>query len=353
MSCQESFSRRAPPTIPIVAMPKEPKPLYDLSPVRIGSHVIDPPLVLSPMAGVTDRPFRVLCRTLGAGLAVAEMAHTDPRLRDTEKSRTRRDHQGESGPIAVQLAGSDPAMLAAAAQLNVSEGAEIIDINMGCPAKKVCGAAAGSALLQDEALVARILTAVVSAVDVPVTLKFRTGFRRGQRNALRIARIAEDCGVQSLALHGRTREDQYLGEAEYETIAAVKAASRLPVFANGDVTSAEKALAVLKATSADGLFIGRAAQGNPWIFQEISSYLRTGRRPNPASQEEVGSTLLAHLQALYGLYGAERGLRVARKHIQWYCEGRSGAEQFWPRVRGLTSTDAQLAAVREFFAVSA
>jgi tRNA-dihydrouridine synthase B len=325
---------------------------HDLPPVRIGAHVIDPPLVLSPMAGVTDRPFRVLCRKLGAGLAVAEMAHADPRLRDTEKSRARRDHQGEPGPIAVQLAGSDPAMLAAAAQRNVAEGAEIIDINMGCPAKKVCGAAAGSALLRDEALVGRILTAVVAAVDVPVTLKFRTGFHRSQRNALRIARIAEDCGIQSLALHGRTREDQYLGDAEYETIASVKAASKLPVFANGDVTSPEKALAVLQATSADGLFIGRAAQGNPWIFQEILNYLRTGALTTPASQEEVGRTLLTHMDALYGLYGAERGLRVARKHIQWYCEGRAGAEQFWPEVRELTTTDAQLAAVRGFFAVA-
>ncbi len=302
------------------------------------------------MAGVTDRPFRVLCRRLGAGLAVSEMAHADPRLRHTEKSRTRRDHAGEPGPIAVQLAGADPQLLAEAARWNVDQGAEIIDINMGCPAKKVCGALSGSALLRDEVLVARILEAVVSAVEVPVTLKFRTGFSRQSRNALRIARIAEQSGVASLALHGRTREDFYLGAAEYETIAAVKQAVRIPLFANGDVDGPQKAAEVLRLTGADGLYIGRAAQGNPWIFREIAGYLRTGQRPPPPSDAEVRAVLLRHLDELYALYGEGRGLRVARKHIQWYCETRPEAERFWREVCILSDAASQRAAVAAFFA---
>ena len=305
------------------------------------------------MAGVTDRAFRVLCRRLGAGLAVAEMAHDDPALRDTEKSRTRRDHQGEPGPIAVQLAGSDPQRLAEAALWNIDEGAEIIDLNMGCPAKKVCGAAAGSALLRDEALVARILTTVVKRVQsahpqVPVTLKFRTGFSRGARNALQIARIAEDSGVASLALHGRTREDQYLGAAEYDTIAMVKQQAGIPVFANGDVTTPDKAREVLQYTGADGLFIGRAAQGNPWIFREITSVLRGGEVLQPPSAAEVRAVLLEHLDALYELYGEVRGVRVARKHIQWYCAAREGADVFWRRVCTLNDAAAQRQAVSAF-----
>ncbi len=324
-----------------------------LEPVLLGPHRIDPPLVLSPMAGVTDRPFRVLCRRLGAGLAVAEMAHADPALRDTEKSRTRRDHQGESGPIAVQLAGSDPQLLAAAALWNIGEGAEIIDLNMGCPAKKVCGAAAGSALLCDEPLVARILEAVVKAVhaahpQVPVTLKFRTGFSRAARNALNIARIAEQSGIAALALHGRTREDHYQGAAEYDTIAAVKQQVRIPVFANGDVTTPETARLVLQHTGADGLFIGRAAQGNPWIFREIAACLRTGVGLPPPTAVEVRAVLLEHLDALYALYGEGRGVRVARKHIQWYCGEREGAAAFWQRVCTLTDAGAQRLAVSEF-----
>lgn len=305
------------------------------------------------MAGVTDRPFRVLCRRLGAGLAIAEMAHADPKLRDTEKSRTRRDHFGEPGPIAVQLAGSDPQLLAEAALWNIGEGAEIIDLNMGCPAKKVCGAAAGSALLRDERLVERILSTVVQAVrqahpQVPVTLKFRTGFSRQARNALAIARIAEDAGIAALALHGRTREDHYEGSAEYDTIAAVKASVRLPVFANGDVTDAGKARAVLRHTGADGLFIGRAAQGNPWIFREIRAGLERGEVVSAPSDAEVRATLLEHLDALYALYGEGRGVRVARKHIQWYCADRPGAEAFWRRVCTLTDVAAQRQAVSEF-----
>jgi len=302
------------------------------------------------MAGVTDRPFRVLCRRLGAGLAVSEMALADPRFRDTEKSRTRRDHVGEPGPISVQLAGADPALLAEGARWNVEQGAQIIDINMGCPAKKVCGALSGSALLRDESLVARILEAVVRAVEVPVTLKFRTGFSRQQRNALRIARLAEDAGIAALALHGRTREDFYQGSAEYQTIAEVKQAVRIPVFANGDVDSPEKARAVLAATGADGLFIGRAAQGNPWIFREIGHYLATGVHLPPPAVREIRDTLLTHLDALYGLYGEQRGVRVARKHIQWYCESRPGADAFWRDLCGLTSPTEQRAAVAGFFA---
>lgn len=310
------------------------------------------------MAGVTDRPFRVLCRRLGAGLAVAEMAHADPALRDTEKSRTRRDHQGEPGPIAVQLAGSDPQLLAAAALWNIGEGAEIIDLNMGCPAKKVCGAAAGSALLRDEKLVARILNTVASAVraahpQVPVTLKFRTGFSRTARNALQIARIAEEAGIAALALHGRTREDHYEGSAEYDTIAAVKQQVGIPVFANGDVTTPDKARAVLKHTGADGLFIGRAAQGNPWIFREIATALRSGAVHAPPSDMEVRAVLLEHLDALYALYGEARGVRVARKHIQWYCAGREGAGVFWQKVCTLADTAAQRQAVSEFVSISA
>ncbi len=334
----------------------QPPATFVLAPVLIGPHRIDPPLVLSPMAGVTDRPFRVLCRRLGAGLAVAEMAHADPKLRDTEKSRTRRDHQGELGPIAVQLAGSDPQLLAEAALWNIREGAEIIDLNMGCPAKKVCGAAAGSALLRDEPLVARILTAVVTAVQresphVPVTLKFRTGFTRESRNALNIAGIAEAAGIAALALHGRTREDHYQGRAEYDTIAAVKQHVRIPVFANGDVATPEQARAVLLHTQADGLFIGRAAQGNPWLFREITQALRTGVTHAPPSTAEVRAVLLEHLDALYDLYGEVRGVRVARKHIQWYCAGRADVAEFWQRVCVLNEAAAQRAAVSAFVTI--
>ena len=324
--------------------------LHPLKAVAIGPHRISPPLVLSPMAGVTDRPFRVLARRLGAGLAIAEMAHSDPRLRDTEKSRTRRDHHGEPGPIAVQLAGSDATLLAEAARWNVEQGAEIIDLNMGCPAKKVCGAAAGSALLRDEALVAEILLAVVRAVTVPVTLKFRTGFSRGSKNALSIARLAEQSGIAAIALHGRTLEDFYEGAAEYDTIAEVKAAVGIPVFANGDVGSPQKALQVLEHTGADGLYIGRAAQGNPWIFREIAHYLETGLSLAPPDRLEVGETLLEHLDALYSLYGEGRGVRVARKHIQWYCEGHPDAADFWQQVCRIGEVPEQRAAVASFFA---
>lgn len=290
--------------------------------MQIGTHTIDPPLILAPMAGVTDKPFRLLCKRLGAGYAVSEMTSSDPRLWRTRKSQRRLDHSGEPAPIGVQIAGADPEALAGAARHCVEHGAEIVDINMGCPAKKVCNAWAGSALLQDEALVARILAAVVAAVDVPVTLKIRTGWNQANKNGERIARIAEDCGVQALAVHGRTRDMLYTGEAEYETIAAIKRAVRIPVIANGDVHSPEKARAVLEATGADALMIGRAAQGRPWIFREIAHYLRTGTRLPPPPIGEVRDTLLGHVRALHEFYGEEAGVRIARKHLGWYAKDR-------------------------------
>ncbi len=259
--------------------------------MRIGTHVIDPPLILAPMAGVTDKAFRRLCKRLGAGYAVSEMTTSDPRLWRTRKSQNRLDHAGEPAPIGVQIAGSDPTMLAAAARHAVEHGAEIVDINMGCPAKKVCNAWAGSALLQDEALVARITSAVVAAVEVPVTLKIRTGWNSANKNGVRVARIAEDCGVQALAVHGRTRDMLYMGDAEYETIAAIKRSVRIPVIANGDVTSPEKARDVLASTGADALMIGRAAQGRPWIFREIAHFLATGERLPPPAVGVVRDTL--------------------------------------------------------------
>jgi tRNA-U20-dihydrouridine synthase len=317
--------------------------------MRIGPYEIDPPLVLAPMAGVTDRPFRQLCRRLGAGLAVSEMTISDPRFWHTDKSRLRMDHAGEAGPIAVQIAGSEPAELAAAARFNVAHGAQIIDINMGCPAKKVCRADAGSALLRDEALVARILRAVVAAVEVPVTLKFRTGYSRAERNAVTIARIAEDAGIAALALHGRTREDQYQGEAEYATLAAVRQAVRIPLIANGDLDEPRAAAAVLRETGADGLMFGRAAQGRPWLFGEMAHFLRHGELPAPPSADQVRTWLLEHLDGLYAFYGEGRGLRVARKHIQWYCQRHADSAAFWAEVSALTDAGAQRAAVAAFF----
>jgi tRNA-dihydrouridine synthase B len=320
--------------------------------MRIGPHLIVPNLVLAPMAGVTDRPFRQLCRRLGAGLAVSEMTTSDSRLWHTEKSRLRMDHRGEDAPIAVQIAGYDAAMMADAARHNVAQGAQIIDINMGCPAKKVCRVDAGSALMKDEALVAAICTATAAAVDVPVTLKIRTGYSRGHKNAVAIARIAQDCGIAALTVHGRTREDQYEGEAEYETIAAVKQAVRIPVIANGDITSAGRARAVLAATGADGLMIGRGALGNPWIFREIAAGL-AGQALLAPSFDEVGATLLSHLDDLHAFYGPGRGVRVARKHIQWYCQDHAGSEALWATVNRVECAAAQRALVAEFFGAAA
>jgi len=317
--------------------------------MRIGTHVLRNNLFVAPMAGVTDRPFRILARRFGAGLAVSEMTASNPRLRSTIKSLRRRDHAGEAEPIAVQIAGADPAQMAEAARHNVAEGAQIIDINMGCPAKKVCNVAAGSALLRDEPLVARILDAVVQAVDVPVTLKFRTGWDPQHKNALRIAKIAEDSGIRMLALHGRTRSCGYAGAVEYDTIREVKAASRLPVVANGDIASPRQARRVLDATGADGVMIGRAAQGRPWLFREIEHFLATGRELPAPLTEEIRAVLVEHLHDLYVFYGRETGLRVARKHVAWYTKGLPGADAFRRRLNGLETCEAQLAAVDGYF----
>ena len=300
--------------------------------MQIGPYTISPALVLAPMAGVTDRPFRQLCKRLGAGMAVSEMTASDPALWNTETSRTRRDHQGEVDPISMQIAGYDPQMMADAARFNVDNGAQIIDINMGCPAKKVCKRDAGSALMRDEPLVAEILKAVVAAVPVPVTLKTRTGWAPEHRNGPRIARIAEDAGIAALAIHGRTRQDKYRGNAEYDTIAQIKQQVSIPVMANGDISSPEQAREVLAQTGVDALMIGRGAQGNPWIFAEIEHFLRTGQHRPPPTAAEVRQVLLTHVAALHGLYGEHRGVRIARKHIGWYCEGRPGAAAFRAQV---------------------
>ncbi len=296
---------------------------------HIGPYRLDPALVLAPMAGVTDKPFRLLCKRLGAGLAVSEMTTSDARLWDSKKSRWRMDHVGEPEPISVQIAGYDPIAMAEAARHNIEHGAQIIDINMGCPAKKVCKVDAGSALMKEPELVARICRAVVAAAaPTPVTLKIRTGWCRAVRNGPEIAQIAQDAGIAALAVHGRTREDQYQGHAEYDTIAAIKLRLAIPVFANGDIETPEKALRVLRQTGCDGLLIGRAAQGYPWIFREIEHYLRTGKPMAPPSQQEIATTMLDHLQALYAFYGEHTGLRVARKHLGWYAKTRVDGELF-------------------------
>ncbi len=317
--------------------------------MRIGAHALGNGLFVAPMAGITDRPFRRLARRFGAALAVSEMVSARPELRESRKTRLRLDHAGEPGPVSVQIAGADPQMLADAARLNVAGGADIIDINMGCPAKKVCNVHAGSALLEDEALVARILEAVVAAVDVPVTLKIRTGPAPERRNALRIARIAEAAGVQALAIHGRTRTCAFGGQAEYESIAEVKSRVRIPVIANGDVHTPEDAKRVLEATGADGVMVGRAAQGRPWLFREIAHYLATGERLAPPPAREIGAVLVEHLDGLYDLYGGEHGARVARKHIGWTVRALPGGEALRSSVNGLQIADAQRAAVNDYF----
>jgi tRNA-dihydrouridine synthase B len=301
------------------------------------------------MAGVTDRPFRQLCRRLGAGLVVSEMVTSDVRLWNSRKSSLRLLHAGDPEPRSVQIAGGDPQMMADAARKNVELGAQIIDINMGCPAKKVCNKAAGSALLRDEPLVREILDAVVGAVDVPVTLKIRTGWDRQNKNGITVAKIAEDAGIAALSVHGRTRADLYTGEAEYDTIAAIKQAISIPVFANGDIDSPQKAKAVLDATGADALLIGRAAQGRPWIFREIEHYLRTGEILPTPSLLEVERILLEHLAALHAFYGELMGTRIARKHVGWYLATLPGAREFRAQFNRLDSTDAQCAHVRAFF----
>ncbi len=317
--------------------------------MRIGSHTLRNNLFVAPMAGVTDRPFRQLCKKFGAGLAVSEMVASNSLLWGSEKTRRRANHEGEVDPISVQIAGADPAMMADAARYNVERGAQMIDINMGCPAKKVCNTLAGSALLKDEALVARILEAVVGAVDVPVTLKFRTGWDSLNRNALRVAQIAEDSGVRLLSLHGRTRACGFSGRAEYDTIREVKEATRLPVVANGDINSPEDARRVLEYTRADGIMVGRAAQGRPWIFREIEHYLATGESLPSPLVSEIHSVLVAHLQDLYAFYGRDTGVKVARKHISWYTKGLAGSAGFRHRMNQLQTCEEQLQAVNEFF----
>ena len=307
-------------------------------------------LFVAPMAGVTDRPFRQLCKKLGAGLAVSEMVTSNSLLYGSAKTRRRANHDGEVDPISVQIAGADPAMMAQAARYNADNGAQIIDINMGCPAKKVCNVMAGSALMQNEPLVAKILEAVVGAVPgVPVTLKFRTGWNRDNRNAPSIARIAQESGIRAIAIHGRTRADQYQGAAEYDTIALVKSRVTIPVIANGDITSPQKARFVLDYTGADGVMIGRAAQGRPWLFREIEHFLATGEEMAPPRVAEIHRILRDHLSDLYGFYGEETGVRIARKHISWYTKGPVGAAHFRHAMNQLQTVGEQLAAADEFF----
>ncbi|WP_289101602.1 tRNA dihydrouridine synthase DusB [uncultured Marinobacter sp.] len=317
---------------------------------KIGPYTLPNPLIVAPMAGVTDRPFRQLCRRMGAGLAVSEMVIADSKLWHTRKSRTRLNHQGEPEPRSVQIAGGDPEMLADAARQNAEFGAQIIDINMGCPAKKVCNKAAGSALMKDEKLVREILEAVVAAVDIPVTLKMRTGWDRDNRNAPVIARMAEDAGIQALAVHGRTRADKYNGNAEYDTIAAVKASVGIPVFANGDITTPEKARQVLAHTGADGLLIGRGAQGRPWIFREILHYLETGTHLAEPPLDEVEQILSEHLAELHSFYGEKMGVRIARKHVGWYLQSHDENKQFRTRFNGIEDALEQKDSIEQYFA---
>ena len=318
--------------------------------MQIGNHILKNNLVVAPMAGVTDRPFRQLCKKLGAGLAVSEMVTSNSLLYGSEKTRRRANHEGEVDPISVQIAGADPQMMAEAARYNVDNGAQIIDINMGCPAKKICNVMAGSALLKDEPLVLQILKAVVGAVNVPVTLKIRTGWDKNNRNAVMIAKMAEDAGVQALAMHGRTRACLYMGDAEYDTIAAVKQAVNIPLIANGDITTPEKAKYVLDYTGADAVMIGRAAQGRPWIFREIEHFLKTGTHLLPPTVQEIHTVMLEHINDLYGFYGEIAGMRVARKHISWYTKGLAGSASFRHNMNTLQTIELQQAAINDFFA---
>jgi tRNA-dihydrouridine synthase B len=317
--------------------------------MQIGPYQLKNNLVVAPMAGVTDRPFRQLCKQMGAGMAVSEMVASNSLLWGSAKTRRRANHEGEVDPISVQIAGADPDMMADAARYNVDEGAQIIDINMGCPAKKVCNVMAGSALLQNEPLVRRIVEAVVNAVNVPVTLKIRTGWDRSNRNAIIVARIAESAGIQALAVHGRTRACAYSGDAEYETIAAVKAAVKIPVIANGDITTPEKAKQVLDYTGADAVMIGRAAQGRPWIFREIEHFLKTGAHLPAPEVTEIHRVLVNHLHDLHAFYGEYTGVRMARKHISWYTRGLAGSASFRHAMNQLQTCAEQLAAVNTFF----
>jgi len=319
------------------------------TPVKIGRFVLSSNVVLAPMAGVTDRPFRLLCRRFGAAFAATEMLTSDVRLWNTRKSTTRMDHRGEPSPRVVQIAGYDPEMMAEAARRNVDAGADIIDINMGCPAKKVCNRLAGSALMQDEALVARVLRTVVRAVDVPVMLKTRTGWNRANKNGPRIAAIAADSGIQALAIHGRTRADMYQGDAEHDTVAAIKEIVKIPVFANGDIDTPRRALEVLKITGCDGVMIGRAAQGRPWIFDEVNFFLATGELRRELAREKVRDIMRAHLEDLYSLYGDSSGVRVARKHLTWYFRQYPAQAELRNRLMLIETPALQLAALLESF----
>ena len=329
--------------------------------MKIGPYILENPLVLAPMAGITDRPFRILCREQGAALTVSEMVTSNKQLWHSRKTQLRLDHTGEGSPRSVQIAGADPAQMAEAAQFNVKNGAQIIDINMGCPAKKVCSVMAGSALLKNESLVADILHSVVNAVDVPVTLKIRTGWDPDNRNAIKIATIAETEGIQALAVHGRTRACAFKGEAEYETIAEVKSRIHIPVIANGDIDSPEKAADVLKQTGADAIMIGRGAQGRPWIFREILHYLEHGKNLPSPDIKEVNLLLNNHLKSLYDFYGETMGVRIARKHIGWYCKHHfnqsvetnlsiiSEVESFRKSINKVESAEIQLEKTINFF----
>jgi len=317
--------------------------------MQIGRYQLKNNLIVAPMAGVTDRPFRMLCKRMGAGMAVSEMVASNSLLYGSEKTKRRANHEGEVDPISVQIVGADPKMLAQAARYNVDHGAQIIDINMGCPAKKICNVMAGSALLQNEKLVAEILEAVVSAVNVPVTLKIRTGWDKANRNASNIARIAESSGIQALAIHGRTRACAYTGDAEYDTIRAVKSVVNIPIIANGDITTPEKARYVLQHTGADAVMIGRAAQGRPWLFREIAYFLNNHAHMPSPHVSEIQHVLIAHVHELYDFYGEQSGLRVARKHISWYTKGLAGSAHFRHQMNQLESITAQLQAVNDFF----
>jgi tRNA-dihydrouridine synthase B len=317
--------------------------------MQIGPYLLKNNIVVAPMAGVTDRPFRQLCKVMGAGMAVSEMVASNSLLWGSEKTMRRANHDGEVEPKSVQIAGADPAMMAEAAKYNVDKGAQIIDINMGCPAKKVCNVMAGSALLRDEPLVGKILDAVVGAVNIPVTLKIRTGWDKHNRNAIMVARIAESAGIQALAMHGRTRACAYTGDAEYDTIAAVKTHIKIPLIANGDITTPEKAKHVLDYTGADAVMIGRAAQGRPWIFREIEYFLKTGTHLPLPKVQEIHFVLMRHLVDLYEFYGEETGVKVARKHIGWYTKGLVGSASFRHRLMALQTSHEQIQTINNFF----
>ena len=317
--------------------------------MKIGPYLLENQLVLAPMAGVTDRPFRQLCKELGAGTAVSEMVAADPKLRNTRKSQLRSDHAGEPGLRSVQIAGTEPAMMAEAACYNVAKGAQIIDINMGCPAKKVCNKAAGSALMRDPELVEKILFAVTHAVAVPVTLKIRTGWDQQHKNGLEIAQIAERAGIQALAVHGRTKACGYGGHAEYDTIREIKRNLSIPVIANGDITSPEKAKFVLDYTGVDAVMIGRAAQGRPWIFREVNHYLKTGQKLNEPKIDEVEDIMLRHISQLHSFYGDYQGTRIARKHVSWYLKEQPDNKEFRRAFNLIEDAQEQLLAAKKFF----